>query len=134
MELLKSFSKKEFKVVRTLIERQLEQYRIFKSLITLYTDDTSLTYSSPLQLRECQNFCNKIEQAVNELPQPEKFLIEERYLHLESEYRKDYDMYSHIFEPHISHMTYMKIRKRAMCNLAIILNIDCGVNLMKLIR
>ena len=75
------------------------------------------------QQRARSEYCKKIEQVVKRLPTTEKFLVEERYMSVESEYLTDYNVYCFKFDPPISAMTYAAIRWKAFYKLALSLEI-----------
>lgn len=69
-----------------------------------------------------KKFCEKIEEAVGRLPEKERFLIQVRYMSVDSEYLRDYEVYER-FDPPISDKTYTRIRWGAIKKLALKLNI-----------
>lgn len=143
MDLLNSLSAIEKKKIRNAVEGQLEKYRICKSIF--FEREVSITpsyetrYHGPTNQTSDQtasaaiynvdeqqkriDFCERIEQAVNRLPSIERFLITERYMSNDSDYISDLKMYSFLFNPPISQVTYAKIRDRAMFKLALLLRI-----------
>lgn len=102
--------------IRNVVEKELERYRISKNMLSDAEEDNT-------------EFHQKIETAINRLPEKEKFLITQRYLHPESEYMQEYQVYELLFDPPISHVTYSVIRNRAMIKLALFLRLDTGVDL-----
>lgn len=149
MELLKSLSTAEKKTIRKAVERELERYRIYKtttfrrevrntpSYEPRYHGPTNKTTDQTAKVaiynvdeeRKRTEFCEWMEFAINRLPEKERFLIQERYTNKESEYMTDVKMYSFIFDPPMSERTYMTIKNRAMLKIAMMLQLDCGVDL-----
>lgn len=68
-------------------------------------------------------FCRSIEVAVESLPGKERELIHSRYLTKEYNDLKDYEVYNHILNPPISHVTYAKRRWSAFYKLSIALGV-----------
>lgn len=118
MELFKHLTRKENLKVCEAVEKELERYRTSK-------------YYEPHKGSEEERilFHRKVEEAVDHLPKKEKLLIVERYLHPESDYIRDNEVYNLRFEPPISHMTYYSIRDAAMIKIALFLNLDTGIEL-----
>lgn len=132
------------KETQKAVEGALGQYRLFKYL-TFEEREASITSSSEIRYHGPTNqtsdqtgsvatynvdeekiridFCFRVERAVNRLPKMERFLIEERYMSLETEYLTDYQVYSFKFQPPISEKTYSKIRWKAFYKLALNLNL-----------
>ena len=126
------------------VEEELEKYRLYKYL-SFEEREASITASSEVryhgptnqtsdqtgdiaiynadQQRYRKNFCERIERAVARLPKMERFLIEERYMQMDSEYLTDLKVYTFKFQPPISAMTYAKYRWKAFYRLALSLNI-----------
>lgn len=132
------------KETQQAVENALEQYRLFKYL-SFEERESSITASSEIRYHGPTNetsdqtgfiaaynvdrekmrkdFCFHVERAVNRLPKMERFLIEERYMSLETEYLTDYNVYSFEFQPPISEKTYSKIRWKAFYKLALNLSL-----------
>ncbi|WP_028609763.1 ArpU family phage packaging/lysis transcriptional regulator [Paenibacillus harenae] len=75
---------------------------------------------------ERKAFCERVERAVRRLHPKERLLIEQRYMRedYEGEYMNDMKVYSFIFNPPISPVTYDKIRWKAFYKLALDLNVE----------
>ncbi|MEJ9151032.1 ArpU family phage packaging/lysis transcriptional regulator [Bacillus smithii] len=132
------------KATQAAVEAALEKYRLFKYL-TFEEREASITSSSEPRYHGPTNqtsdqtasiaihnvdeqerrkqYCERIERAVKRLPKMERFLIEERYMSVDSDYITDYQVYCFKFKPPISHVTYGKIRWKAFYRLALNLNI-----------
>ncbi|WDV94199.1 transcriptional regulator [Brevibacillus parabrevis] len=114
--------KAERKAIRQSVESVFEKYRLCKYL-TL-EDGYSIVADLDIEgLEKRRAFCKEIEQAVKQLPDPEQFLINVRYMGVNTEYITDYAVYRDRFNPPISEGTYTKIRWRAMYRLAVMLGI-----------
>lgn len=70
-----------------------------------------------------EKFCRFVEVSVNRLPNAERDLIKSRYLTKEYKDLKDYEVYNHLLNPPISHVTYAKRRWSAFYKLSIVLGI-----------
>jgi hypothetical protein len=120
MKLVNIQSTGDKKKIQSAVCKHLEQYRMIKSLVSFeipaVCEDKQKTY---------HEYCKRVEDAVNELPSQEKFLVTERYLQLDSDYIMDYAVYKERFDPPISAATYNKYRNRAMIKLATLIGIDC---------
>lgn len=128
MKTIESLSKEEKKKIREAVEEELERYRFYKSFILFESEsDGSSTIYTPEQKAEIASFCKRIEQAVNSLPEKEKFLITEKYLNQECEYITDMDMYNNRFNPPISPPLYSEYRERAMFKIAFLIG---GIELL----
>lgn len=70
-------------------------------------------------------FCDRIERAVKRLHPKERLLIESRYMREDhnGEYVTDMKVYSFVFNPPISSMTYDRIRWKAFYKIALDLDI-----------
>jgi ArpU family phage transcriptional regulator len=132
------------KATQEKVEENLANYRLFKYL-EYEEREASITASSTPRYHGATNvtsdqtgsiaihnvdekqrrkqFCERIERAVHRLPKMEKYLIEERYMSIDSEYITDFSVYCHKFQPPISEKTYSKIRWKAFYKLAFSLNI-----------
>lgn len=136
MKTIKTMSAAKKKAVRQLVESALAKYRLYKYLsvdvkearITRnygprYHDDSNELADQTAQVDICnidtrakhEAYCKYIEQIVDCLPEQECFLIRERYMGKDSEYKTDYSVYCHGFNPLIIEGTYTKIRWRALC-------------------
>lgn len=104
---------------------------VMTSNITDSTADTSI-YNVDGQ-RNRTLFCERVEQAVESLPEKERFLIEQRYMCEDADYVTDYQVYCFEFNPPISERTYAKIRERAFIKLTLLLKLDCGFDLMDIV-
>lgn len=132
------------KATQAKVEEYLEKYRLFKYLTFEEGEASTTTSSTPRyhgptnqtgdqtgsiaiynvdEQERRKQYCEWIERAVHRLPKMERFLIEERYLSVDSEYLTDFNVYCHKFKPPISHVTYGKFRWRAFYRLALNLNI-----------
>ncbi len=137
------------KATQRAVESALEEYRLYKYL-TFEERESSIT-SAPEpryhgntnavsdqtgsiaihnvdEQRRRKAYCERIERAVKHLPKMERFLIEERYMSMESEYITDMQVFSFKFQPPISAVTYSKIRWKAFYRLALNLNIAVTKN------
>ena len=121
MKLLKHLTKMEKVEIRKAVVNELARYRLSK--FTLENSDNDDVV-----------FHQMIERAIERLPTLERFLIEARYLSVNSEYLTDYHVYNLKFDPPISSMTYTKIRDTAMINISLFLNLDTGVEIGHLIQ
>ncbi|MBP3953619.1 hypothetical protein [Bacillus suaedae] len=108
--MLDRLSTSEKRMVKEKVSKELKRYRIAK------------------EIGEIQSV-EKVERAIEKLPEKERFLIKERYTHPDSEYTTDQQVYSFKFSPVISAAHYNTIRSRAMVKLALALGIDCGFDL-----
>ena len=126
------------------VEEELEKYRLYKYL-AFEEREASITASSEVRYhgptnqtsdqtgdiaiynadmeRFRKNYCERVERAVARLPQKERFLIEKRYMSMDSEYITDLNVYNYKFQPPISAATYAKYRWKAFYRLALSLNI-----------
>ena len=132
------------KATQAAVEAALEKYRIFKYLTfeekeATVTASPEVRYHGPTnetsdqtgniaihnvdEQQYRQSYCERVERAVRRLPKKEAFLIEERYMSIDSEYLTDYNVYCFKFQPPIAAMTYAKIRWKAFYRLALNLNI-----------
>ena len=132
------------KATQAAVESELEKYRLFKYIafeekeasITSSFDDIgggrpnttsdqtgSIAVHNVDERERRRRYCERIERAVKRLPAMERFLIEERYMSIESDYITDYNVYCFKFQPPISHVTYDKIRWKAFYRLALNLNV-----------
>jgi len=132
------------KATQQKVEEELEKYRLCKYLSfeereASITASTEIRYHGPTnqtgdqtgsiaiynvdQDKFRKDFCQRVERAVNRLPKMERFLIEERYMSVDSEYITDFNVYAFKFQPPISHVTYGKIRWKAFYRLALNLNV-----------
>lgn len=121
MELLKHLTIAEKVKIRKAVVKELACYRISKFTVE-NPDNDNLA------------FHQMIERAIERLPTPERFLIEARYLSVNSEYLTDYHVYNLKFDPPISSVTYTKIRDTAMIKISLFLNLDTGVEIEHLIQ
>ncbi|MCK1986259.1 MULTISPECIES: hypothetical protein [Peribacillus] len=82
-----ALSADEKKEIRKALEQEFESYRLYQLLIGSegYID----------QQQYMKSFCERIDQAVSQLPDREKHLIMERYLNIESDYIMDIVYLSH---------------------------------------
>ncbi|MET3507048.1 ArpU family phage packaging/lysis transcriptional regulator [Halalkalibacter oceani] len=146
-----SFNLPELDRTRTkeAVEIALEKYRLFKYL-SYEEREANITASSeerfhgPTNERSDQTaqvaiynadqqeyrrqFCERIERAVKKLPPMERFLIENRYMVSDAEYKTDHKVYCFEFQPPISQKTYDKIRWKAFYKLALNLNVAVTIN------
>lgn len=132
------------KKTQKAVEAALEKYRIFKYIafdekevsVTSHIDDVGggrsnqtsdstadVAISNSDEKERRMKYCERVERAVKRLPRLERFLIEERYMTVDSEYITDYNVYNFKFQPPISHVTYSNIRWKAFYKLALNLNI-----------
>lgn len=118
LKLFSDLSTKEKRVIREAVEPVFEKYRFLKKKEVI--DEIN---------EEQAAFCQKLEKVIAELPIKESFLIKERYLHPESDYITDYQVYSFRYEPQISDQTYARYRNRAMIRIALYLGVETGVNI-----
>ncbi|MGG0387823.1 ArpU family phage packaging/lysis transcriptional regulator [Priestia megaterium] len=132
------------KKTQKAVEDAFEKYRLFKYLS--FEEREASTIASPNiryhaltnqrmdqtgsiaiynvdQERMRKDFCLHVEKAVRGLPKMERFLIEERYMSVETEYLTDYNVYNFKFQPPISEKTYSKIRWKAFYKIALHLNL-----------
>ncbi|MEE8670446.1 ArpU family phage packaging/lysis transcriptional regulator [Heyndrickxia faecalis] len=137
------------KATQRAVESALEEYRLYKYLTfeereasitsapepryhgntNVVSDQTgSIAIYNVDEQRRRKAYCERIEKAVKRLPKMERFLIEERYMSMESEYVTDMQVYCFKFQPPISAMTYAKIRWKAFYRLALNLNIAVTKN------
>jgi len=121
MELLKHLTRTEKVKIRKAVVKELARYRVSK-LAAENSDNDNVA------------FHQIIERAIERLPTPERFLIEARYLSVNSEYLTDYHVYNLKFDPPISSVTYTKIRDTAMIKISLFLNLDTGVEIEYLIQ
>lgn len=120
--------------IREKIELIFEQYRKHK-YYTLFKDEINASVTSTIdevgggrsnkisdktadaaielvdELREAHDYVNKVELAVNQLPDVEQELIQERYMKRNYDYISDYTVY--MTKLFISKPTYIKVRERA---------------------
>lgn len=151
MNLLKSLTTAEKKKIKQAVEAELEKYQL---LITteFYDREARITtspeprYHGPTnqtsdqtaaasvynvdKKQERSAFCERVEQAINQLPEKERFLIEKRYTSLDSQYMTDMRMYCFEFDPPMSAPTYDTIRISAMLKIALSLRLDCVLHLI----
>lgn len=127
------------KVIRRKVEAELEKYRLYKYLAfeereARITPNYEPRYHGPTnqtsdqtgdiaahnvdELAKRRAFCERIERAVDRLPEKERFLIRARYMVNDAQYVTDYSVYQFSFDPPISENTYAKLRDRAMLKLA----------------
>ena len=133
MEHFNNLSKHQVKKITETMEAELERYRIYKSFV-LTPEELNITSNTfPVftaeDIAKCLRFCEQIDQAVQQLPKRQKSIIQEKYIHLESEYRTDREVYEEILDPPISSLTYMKARKNALLNLSLILGRNIGLEI-----
>ncbi|WP_312474167.1 hypothetical protein [Neobacillus sp.] len=121
MELVNILTTADKKRIHAAVSKCLEQYRIVKSVLALESE--SAFYSSE-QHEKFIKKCKRVEAAVNELPDQEKFLITERYLQPDSDYISDSNVYKERFNPSISPVAYTKYRNRAIVKLAFLLGVE----------
>jgi len=121
MELLKHLTRAEKVKIRKAVVKELARYRISKFYVENPDNDNVA-------------FHQMIERAIERLSTLERFLIEARYLSVNSEYLTDYHVYNLKFDPPISARTYTKIRDTAMINISLFLNLDMGVEIEHLIQ
>lgn len=132
--------KKEIRrTLEELLERyHLSKYTLFKaresSITASYMErpnGTTNVISDPTARTAVYNvdeparrkaFCEQVEQAVSQLPEKERFLITERYMHLDIPY--DFVVYEMKFDPPITWNTYDKIKIRAFSLLALMLGLE----------
>ncbi len=124
MEIVNLLSAAEKKRIRKELEKKLEAYRLYKIALLLDADDTGSSFLLFDNREAVKNFCDRIDQAVEELPQKERFLIGQKYLSPEGEYLSEKQVYTELFNPPVSAVTYSKIRDSAMFKLAFFLGID----------
>lgn len=114
--------KTERKAIRQSVESVFEKYRLCKYLAS--EDGYTLVADLDIEaLEKRREFCRDVEQAVQQLPDREQFLIKERYMGVNTEYITDYAVYRDSFNPPICEGTYSKIRNKAMYRLALTLGI-----------
>jgi len=118
MSMFDTLSTKDKKTIRMAVTEKLKQYNTLGNLRGV----RDLTANE-------QDFCSSIDTAVDRLPAIEKEVINKRYLSDESEYIKDYQVYTLFLNPPISQMNYAAIRNRAMVKLSLFLNLDTGVEI-----
>ncbi|MCR8986033.1 transcriptional regulator [Brevibacillus laterosporus] len=127
------------------VEAAFEKYRLYKylsfeerdvSTTTSYdpryhgstnvtSDQTAKTAIYNVDVsKEREEYCKRVEWAVNKLPRIESFLIRERYMAVESEYITDQNVYNFKFDPPISEGKYSKIRWKAFYKLALDLKLE----------
>lgn len=111
--MLDKLSTSEKRRVKEAVQRVLEKYRDLK-----------------LGLPGDKSFCELIEQVVDQLPEKERFLIQQRFMSQEADYLTNQIICNQFFEPAISEVTFIKIRDRAMVKIALKLKIDCGFDLV----
>jgi hypothetical protein len=106
------------KKIRDEIEKVFKKYRFLKYINlegnSLYTEE---------EVQNQKRFISVIDEVVSKLPGPEKTIIMRKYLSIDSEYVTSKHMYSTVFDPPISFITYNKIRNRAISKIAISLGI-----------
>ncbi|WML42702.1 ArpU family phage packaging/lysis transcriptional regulator [Neobacillus sp. PS3-40] len=150
MYILKSLSTAEKLKIRKAVEKELERYQLYKTT-AFFNRETNITssyeprYHGPTNHTSDQTgnaavhnadeqdkraaLCERMEKAIERLPEKERLLIEKRYTDNESQYTTNYQIYCFEFDPPISEVTFNTIRNRAILKLALILGIDCGVDL-----
>lgn len=133
------------KETQKAVEAELEKYRIYKYLI-YHARETSVTASfddigggngnlpsNPVESAAIANadeqtqredYCNRIEEAVAQLPDIERFLIETRYMRRDADYITDLKVYNFMMDPPVSAVTYATIRWKAFYKLALTLNVE----------
>ena len=128
MEIILTPSEK--KKIRPAVEWELEQYRMAMDVHILEGESQ---YFNKETLDKMKVFCNRVEDAVNELPDIEKQLSTKKYLRNECDYITDIQMYTKLMDPPIYAGIYSKYRTRAMFKLAFLLDVNCGVDLQSVI-
>ncbi len=140
------------KKTQAAVESALEKYRIFKT-ITFEEREASITASSTERFhgptnvtsdqtadvaiynvyepQARQQYCEKVERAVNKLYPRERLLIQERYM--KDETVTDLKFYNFIFNPPISKDLYAKIRWTAFYRLAFNLDYFKIIDIKKLL-
>ena len=89
--------KGERKEILQSVESLLERYRLCKYLIP--EDGQSIRSNHDIEsLEKHRTFCRKIEQAVSQLSDREQFLINERYMGVNTDYITDYRVYRDRFD------------------------------------
>lgn len=116
MKLFDVLSPKDKKKARKLVTDGLRLYRLLNGMEGLSDEQ--------------QQIIQRIERAVNNLPNQERELISVRYMQLDSDYITDYEVYNYLLETPISPVTYALIRDRAVMKLALSLNIEGGVEIV----
>lgn len=99
--------------IKNKLEQIFQEYRLFK-----YHSSESHEHA-----QYYQEYCGRIEKAVEGLPSSEQFLIKGRYLIVDAEYLTDGDMAAYRFSPPVSRMTYYKIQAKAFYKLALYLEL-----------
>lgn len=130
------------KRTKEAVEAALEKYRIFmttdveereasttSSLSNTPRGNTGTTsdqtgdiatYNIDIK-KQRQDYCRRVDRVVNRLHPMEKLLIEERYM--KSPYVFDYQVYTFKFKPPISPGKYKKLRRNAIYQIALALDI-----------
>lgn len=124
--MIKRLTSSQKKNIRKAVERELERYRIYKHTGIIEKVEPSVIFNAD-QLKAISVFCKDVEHAIKCLSDNESFLINERYIRADSDYITDSEIYRCTFDPPISEPVYSKIRDKAMIKLALILDIDTGV-------
>lgn len=128
----------DFKMIRPEIEKIFDVYRRHK-YYTLFKDDINVSITSHIdkigggrsnvisdqtanaaikradEKSEAEEYVSYIEFAVDQLPDIEKELIQERYMCRDHHYISDYTVYK--IKMRISDKTYSTVRERAFENL-----------------
>ncbi|RDU35475.1 transcriptional regulator [Neobacillus piezotolerans] len=154
MSLLKSLTTAEKKKIQKAVEKELERYRIYSttaffkreanlttSYVPRYHGSTNQTGDSTAAAaihnadaeRKRIEHCQRIDEAVNRLPEMERKLIQERYMDKDSDYMTDLKYYSFVMDPPVSQSKFNCIRQSAMIKLALMLGIDAGVDISRLL-
>lgn len=115
MKMYDDLSVQDKKDIRKSVSNNITWYRIFTTMDDLDDDK--------------KEFLEKVKRAVNSLPELERELIEKRYMDINSDYVTDFEVYTELLNEPICPVTYSVIRDRAIIKLAILLDIDNGLEI-----
>jgi hypothetical protein len=114
--------------IRNTMESAFDKYRIFKMVAFLEDEPIIIGTADSIDVQAARRaYCQQIDHAVKQLHPVEQTLITERYL--KDDYVRDFIVYKQLMDPPVNAIFYSRMKNRAMYKLAILLNIDCGVDL-----
>ncbi|SDC07545.1 ArpU family phage packaging/lysis transcriptional regulator [Shouchella lonarensis] len=109
-------------------ERQVGTTSFLKDIVVSQSGTSDQTASIAIHNVDTsvdrERFCEKVERAVQRLPEMERFLIEKRYMSSDAEYLTDTKVYNYVFDPPIGVKFYYKLRWKAFYKLALALDLD----------
>lgn len=129
--------------IRSAVESDLERYHIYKYSLfqeraasvtsnisdiprgftgTISDQTASVAVYNVDEPARRRAFCERMENAVEQLPNRERFLIQERYMKKDKPF--DYVVYSFTMDPPVSETTYSLIKNRAFILLALMLGVQ----------